>query len=81
LPIPTGALIGPAIRAFLTTLHHSSESIKTARNNLFHGDKTHNNHRDTELMKGALFILNAAYDAAVKEEKFHEFIDAMEYGL
>ena len=57
------------------------ESIKTARNNLFHGDKTHNNHRDTELMKAALFILNAAYDAAVKEEKFHEFIDAMEYGL
>ncbi|MGB0083950.1 MAG: hypothetical protein WBP94_01055 [Rhodomicrobiaceae bacterium] len=40
------------------------DSIKTARNNLFHGDKAHDNDRDKELRTTALFILNAAYEAA-----------------
>ena len=57
------------------------DSIKTARNNLFHGDKAHDNHRDTELMIAALFILNAAYEDAEKDDAFAEFIAAMEYGL
>ena len=57
------------------------ESIKTARNNLFHGDKAHDNHRDTELMTAALFILNAAYEDAEKDHVFDGFIAAMEYGL
>ena len=30
------------------------QSIKTARNNLFHGDKRHDNNRDTQLMAAAL---------------------------
>lgn len=56
-------------------------SIKTARNNLFHGDKAHNNQRDTELMKAALFILDAAYDEVEKHQAFARFVAAMEYGL
>lgn len=57
------------------------ESIKTARNNLFHGDKAHDNTRDTRLMVAGLFILNAAFDAAEDEVAFNDFIMAMEYGL
>ncbi len=56
-------------------------SIKVARNNLFHGDKAHNNDRDTKLMAAALFILNAAYDEAEKDAKFGRFISEMEFGL
>lgn len=57
------------------------DSIKTARNNLFHGDKTHDNRRDTELMTAALFILNAAFEDAERDHAFDKFIAAMEYGL
>lgn len=57
------------------------DSIKTARNNLFHGDKRHDNRRDTALMQAALFILNAAFDAAHTLEAFDGFIAEMEYGL
>lgn len=51
--------------------------IKTARNNLFHGDK-HDNPRDTELMRAALFILQAAYDDACVTEGFAAFITHMD---
>ena len=57
------------------------DSIKTARNNLFHGNKAHDNRRDTELMSAALFVLNAAYEDAENDHAFNEFIAAMEYGL
>lgn len=57
------------------------DCIKTARNNLFHGDKAHDNGRDTELMVAALFILNAAYEEAEKDQAFDRFVSAMEYGL
>ncbi len=57
------------------------DSIKTARNNLFHGDKAHDSRRDTELMAAALFILNAAYEDAERTPGFEQFIAAMEYGL
>jgi len=57
------------------------ESIKAARNNLFHGDKKHNRKRDQDLMIAALFILNAAYDAAEKDPKYYAFIAEMEFGL
>ena len=67
------------------TLPHDAvslfKSIKTARNNLFHGDKAHNNCRDTELMTAALFILNVAYEDAEQDQAFNRFIMAMEYGL
>lgn len=57
------------------------DSIKTARNNLFHGDKSHNSQRDTDLMVAALFVLNAAFEAAERDRRFDAFISAMEYGL
>ncbi len=57
------------------------ESIKTARNNLFHGDKRHDNQRDTALMLAALFILNAAFDAIQPLDRFSSFIAEMEFGL
>ena len=57
------------------------DSIKTARNNLFHGDKAHDHRRDTKLIDAALFILNAAYEDAEKDHAFDRFITAMEYGL
>jgi len=52
--------------------------INTARNNLFHGDKQHDNQRDAELMRAALFILQAAYDDACEIEDFAEFITHMD---
>lgn len=57
------------------------ESIKIARNNLFHGDKRHDNDRDQRLMIAALFILNSAYEAAKSQPAFSHFISHMEYGL
>ncbi|SFN60936.1 hypothetical protein SAMN04488056_101460 [Cohaesibacter marisflavi] len=57
------------------------KSIKTARNNLFHGDKKHDNDRDTRLMKAALFVLNEAYQEAEVNEGFDSFVSAMEFGL
>ena len=57
------------------------DGIKIARNNLFHGDKAHDNDRDTALMTAALFILNAAYEVAEADPAFARFIAAMEYGL
>lgn len=57
------------------------DSIKVARNNLFHGDKAHNNQHDTELMAAALYILNEAYRVAECDSKFNRFVSAMEYGL
>lgn len=57
------------------------DSIKKARNNLFHGDKKHDNERDNKLMQAALFILNAAFEEAEKDPAFKEFIGAMEFGL
>ena len=57
------------------------QSIKTARNNLFHGDKRHDNHRDTQLMQAALFVLNKAYHEAEQSDGFEGFLGAMEFGL
>lgn len=57
------------------------QSIKTARNNLFHGDKKHENNRDTQLMEAALFVLNEAYKEAEGNEGFNKFLNAMEFGL
>ncbi len=52
-----------------------------ADQNLFHGDKAHDDRRDTELMAAALFILNAAYEVAENDQAFNRFVAAMEYGL
>lgn len=57
------------------------QSIKTARNNLFHGDKKHDNNRDTQLMIAALFVLNEAYHEAERAGGFEGFLGAMEFGL
>lgn len=57
------------------------QSIKTARNNLFHGDKKHDSHRDTQLMEAALFVLNEAYKDAARTDGFDGFLGAMEFGL
>lgn len=57
------------------------QSIKQARNNLFHGDKSHDNNRDNQLMEAALFVLNEAYKEAEKTDGFGGFLGAMEYGL
>jgi hypothetical protein len=54
------------------------DCIKTARNNLFHGDKQHDNQRDAELMLAALFILQSAYDDACKTEGFAAFVTHMD---
>jgi hypothetical protein len=52
-------------------------AIKTARNNLFHGEKCYMTSRDRELMAAALFILNAAFDVATKEAAFADFMKYM----
>lgn len=57
------------------------KSLKTARNNLFHGDKKHDHSRDVKLMQAGLHILNTAYHYASQDEVFSEFIAEMEYGL
>lgn len=57
------------------------DSIRTARNNLFHGDKAHDNRRDRDLMIAALFILNSAYEVAEADPNFSQFISKMEHGL
>ena len=73
----------PAVPTSVTELF---EAIKTARNNLFHGDKRHDSRHDVELMAAALFVLNSAYavaeaKAAEGNEKFRSFITEMEHGL
>jgi hypothetical protein len=57
------------------------DSIQTARNNLFHGDKSHNCDRDTKLMRAALFILNKAFIEAEKHDVFKDFIKEMSEGI
>lgn len=57
------------------------QSIKQARNNLFHGDKRHDSDRDNRLMEAALFVLNEAYKEAENTEGFAGFLSAMEHGL
>ncbi|WP_132665857.1 hypothetical protein [Rhizobium sp. PP-CC-3G-465] len=57
------------------------EAIKVARNNLFHGDKAHDNDRDTKLMAAALFVLNSAFAATERDPKFQRFVSEMEFGL
>ncbi|MNO99308.1 hypothetical protein D3C76_910740 [compost metagenome] len=64
-----------------STLRELLDCIKIARNNLFHGDKRHDNRRDTELMAAALFVLNHIYESIEHEPKFDAFISEMEYGL
>lgn len=54
------------------------DRINTARNNLFHGDKAHDNQRDTDLMLAALFILQAAYDDARTDNRFAQFVFHMD---
>ncbi|MER9291516.1 hypothetical protein NKI71_14840 [Mesorhizobium sp. M0510] len=71
----SGAPISP------TTTAELFGSINTARNNLFHGDKQHDRQRDTDLMVAALFVLNAAYDAAEGDARFIGFVSEMAYGL
>lgn len=57
------------------------DSIRTARNNLFHGDKKHDYGRDDKLVLAALFILCSAYEAVERDPNFSDFISEMEYGL
>jgi hypothetical protein len=64
-----------------TDLGSLFESIKVARNNLFHGDKAHDSHRDTALMKAALFVLNATYEEVEHRREFSGFVSALEFGL
>lgn len=64
-----------------TTMPELLDCIKIARNNLFHGDKRHDNRRDTELMVAALFVLNHIYETIEHDPKFEDFISEMEYGL
>jgi hypothetical protein len=64
-----------------TTMPELLDCIKIARNNLFHGDKRHDNRRDTELMVAALFVLNHIYESIEHDPKFKNFISEMEYGL
>jgi hypothetical protein len=56
-------------------------SISTVRNNLFHGDKSHDYGRDDKLVVAALYILNSAYEAIETDAEFWAFVSAMEYGL
>lgn len=56
-------------------------ALKRARNNLFHGDKRHDNGRDRDLMIAGLFVLNEAYRAAEKTERCQDFVSKMELGL
>lgn len=59
-------------------------ALKRARDNLFHGDKRHDNSRDADLMVAGLFILNRAYEAAeAAQDKpaLQDFIGRMEFGL
>src|SRR5690606_5022457 len=64
-----------------TTTAELFECIKTARNNLFHGDKRHDNGRDTDFMRAALFVLNSAFHCAENDRRFDAFIGEMEHGL
>jgi hypothetical protein len=57
------------------------DSVKTARNNLFHGDKSHDSLRDDALMLAGLYIHNAAFEAALTDCRFDEFIGTVKYGL
>lgn len=57
------------------------KSLKTARNNLFHGDKKHDHSRDIKSMKAGLNILNTAYYYTSQDERFSEFIAEMAYSL
>lgn len=60
------------------------KALKRARDNLFHGDKRHDNRRDADLMVAGLFILNRAYEAAeAAQDKpaLQDFIGRMEFGL
>lgn len=60
------------------------QALKRARDNLFHGDKRHDNSRDQALMVAGLFILNHAYETAVAahdEPALQDFVGRMEFGL
>jgi len=60
------------------------QALKRARDNLFHGDKRHDNRRDSDLMIAGLFILNRAYEAAEAahdEPALQDFVGRMEFGL
>ena len=61
--------------------HTLFKSLNTARNNLFHGDKKHDDLRDRRLMQAGLYVLNTAYDYACQEKEFSEFIAEMAHGL
>ena len=55
------------------------DCIRVVRNNLFHGDKRRDNHRDEALISAAIFILQSAYEVAVASKKFQRFVSEMEY--
>ena len=60
------------------------KALNRARDNLFHGDKRHDNGRDRALMVAGLFILNRAYEtaeAAHDEPALQDFVGRMEFGL
>lgn len=60
------------------------QALKRARDNLFHGDKRHDNGRDQALMVAGLFILNHAYEtaeAAHNQPALQDFVGRMEFGL
>lgn len=60
------------------------QALKRARDNLFHGDKRHDNDRDRALMIAGLFILNSAYEAAEAADgkpELQDFLGRMEFGL
>ena len=60
------------------------KALKRARNNLFHGDKRHDNRRDSDLMGAGLFILNCAFEAAAAahdKPALQGFVGKMEFGL
>lgn len=60
------------------------KALKRARDNLFHGDKRHDNRRDSALMVAGLFILNRAFEAAEAardKPALQDFVGRMEFGL
>lgn len=60
------------------------KALNRARDNLFHGDKRHDNRRDSDLMIAGLFILNRAYEAAEAardQPALQDFVGRMEFGL
>lgn len=60
------------------------KALKRARDNLFHGDKRHDNQRDRALMIAGLFILNRAFEAAEAardKPALQDFVSRMEFGL